>query len=236
MFKYIFLFLPYLLFSQSSKTNSLEINWMHTIDSQQLTLDTVLYKNNLSQSFHITKFKYYISNITLEKESGNPNKSKEVFLINEEEASSKKISISKIKNGEYSYINFILGVDSLRNCFGAQSGALDPIQAMFWTWNTGYIFLKLEGKSSSSTAPGKIFEYHIGGYKEPVNSIQSIRLKLNKPLVFSKTTHHTISIDVNLAELLRNPIDIDFSTLPSVTDTKNAVMISTNYKDMFSIR
>lgn len=236
MFKFLFLIVPHILWCQPSKTNSLEINWIHRIDSQQLTLDTVLYQNNLGQAFHVTKFKYYISNVLLEKENGTPHRSKEVFLINEEETSSKKFSISKIKEGEYSHVNFILGVDSARNCSGAQSGALDPIHAMFWTWNTGYIFLKLEGKSSRSTAPGKIFEYHIGGYKEPTNCIQSIRLKFNKPLVYSKGIHHSISINVNLAELLRNPVDIDFSALPSVTDAKNAVMISTNYKDMFSIR
>lgn len=236
MFKYFLLLFPYILWCQPSGTNFLEINWIHSIDSQKLTLDTVLYKNNIGQSFQITKFKYYISNISLEMANGNWNRTKDVFLIDEEESSSKKISISNIKDGGYSYINFILGVDSARNCSGAQSGALDPIQAMFWTWNTGYIFLKLEGKSSSSTAPGKIFEYHIGGYKEPVNSIQSVRLKFNKPLVFSKGTNQSISIDVNLAELFRNPVDIDFSKLPSVTDTKNALLISTNYKDIFSIQ
>jgi hypothetical protein len=34
-------------------------------------------------------------------------------------------------------IKFLLGVDSLKNVSGIQTGALDPAKGMFWTWNTG---------------------------------------------------------------------------------------------------
>ena len=107
---------------------------------------------------------------------------------------------------------------------------------MFWAWNTGYIFLKLEGKSPLSSASGKIIEYHIGGYKDPVNAIEKVQLALSYPLDFTKGNEQTISVNVNIAEIFRVPTEIDFSKLPSVTDTKNALLISRNYKDMFSIK
>lgn len=87
-----------------------------------------------------------------------------------------------------------------------------------------------------SSAPGKIFEYHIGGYKEPTNAIEKVHLALPFSLDFTKGNEQTIKVNVNVAELLRAPMDIDFSKLPSVTDTKNALVISRNYKDMFSIK
>lgn len=53
----------------------------------------------------------------------------------------------------------LLGVDSLSSISGIKSGALDPRNGMYWTWNSGYIFFKLEGRIN-----GKAFIWHIGGY------------------------------------------------------------------------
>lgn len=230
----IFLFItPFVLCSQKTAGNKLVIHIEHKVDSQYLQLDSITYKNNIGQPYTITKFKYYLSNIILKSKDKKKSISHDVFLIDEENTSSKEIILSKIKKGVYDSISFIIGVDSLRNCSGAQSGALDPINTMFWTWNTGYIFLKLEGKSTMSSAPGKIFEYHIGGYKEPTNAIEKVHFALPFPLDFTKVNEQTIKVNVNVAELFRAPMDIDFSKLPSVTDTKNALVISRNYKDMF---
>lgn len=232
------IFLPsIILLGQDKNTNQLKLNFIHKIDSHSLVLDSSIYINNVDQLYSITKFKYYISNIQLiNEQEGKSTVNNDVFLVDEEVPSSKEVSISKIPNGEYSQLGFILGVDSLRNCSGAQSGALDPIHAMFWTWNSGYIFLKLEGQSTSSKAPGGIFEYHIGGYKAPVNCIQHIHLKFKSPLKFSNQSIHHLNIHVNISEIFKTPVDINFGILPSVTDLKNALMISNNYKDMFSIK
>ena len=106
---------------------------------------------------------------------------------------------------------------------------------MFWTWNTGYIFLKLEGKSAASSATGKIFEYHIGGYKQPSNCIRTVNLKFETPLIIENGKQVSINIHVNAAELLKTPTSIDFSKLPTVTDSKNATTIADNYMDIFTL-
>ena len=56
-----------------------------------------------------------------------------------------------------------LGVDSVLNYNGVHEGALDPINGMYWTWQTGYINCKLEGNIICDSSR-KSFEYHIGGY------------------------------------------------------------------------
>jgi len=61
-----------------------------------------------------------------------------------------------------------MGVDSLRNVSGAQTGALSTANGMFWDWNSGYIMLKAEGMSPNSTS--KNFVFHLGGFKG-VNNI-----------------------------------------------------------------
>jgi hypothetical protein len=219
---------------RSSNTTSLTLQFNHYVNNDLLVLDSVTYHNALHQPFTVTKFKYYISNITLINKQGKRHVIKQSFLIDEENATSKQLVLKNIPIANYNAIEFLLGVDSLHNCSGAQSGALDPTNGMFWAWNTGYIFLKLEGQSSASSLPKNLFEYHIGGYMQPTNCIQKITIALPETIVGLKKPS-SLAIKVDAAELLKNPTDIDFSKLPSVTDFNNAKIIATNYADMFSV-
>ena len=217
-----------------SKGN-LKINFKHYVDNELLKLDTVKYKNTFGQPYSITKLKYYIGNICLKNVDGKEFISKDYFLINEEEDETKQILIENIPSGNYVSINFTIGVDSLHNCMGAQSGALDPVNGMFWAWNTGYIFLKVEGNSSYSKSSAGIFEFHIGGYKQPTNSIRKVALNFNNQPLNMATKASSIDIKVNAAEILKTPTAIDFSILSSVTTPQYAPTIANNYADMFSI-
>lgn len=214
--------------------NKLQISFEHFVGDKILQLDSVQYKNELGQTFTVTKFKYYISNIHLTRDDGKEFVSKEFFLVNEEDEISKQIVMNDVPDGNYTSITFTIGVDSLHNCSGLQQGALDPVNGMFWAWNTGYIFLKLEGKSSQSKSPGNIFEYHIGGFREPNNCIREIKLAIGNVQLANRNTT-SLKIKVDVAEILKSPTTINFSELSSVTDFHNATMVADNYKDMFSL-
>lgn len=215
-------------------SGQLKLVFDHYVGGKVMQLDTVTYKNELSQAFTITKFKYYIGNLTLKKINGGDVALNGYYLINEDEEQTKTINLN-LPEGEYSGMSFIIGVDSLHNCSGAQAGALDPVNAMFWTWNTGYIFLKLEGRSPASKSPGNIFEYHIGGYKQPSNCIRQVSLSLKQPLAIKSAGIRELHIKADAAEILKRPTTIDISKLSSVTDFHNATTIADNYADMFSV-
>lgn len=200
-----------------------------------MELDTAWYANSLGQKFTVTKFKYYVGNVQLHNTNGTVHSIKGYYLVNEEEPTSKQVIWEQVPPGVYTHMIFTLGVDSADNCTGLQSGTLDPVNAMFWTWNTGYIFLKLEGKAPQSKSPGHIFEYHIGGFREPSNSIRKIKVVFPRPLVVKSGGRNGIQMKVDAAEILKTPTAIDFSILSSVTDAKNAPMVADNYRDMFSI-
>lgn len=214
---------------------SLVIAFDHYAGSAPLRLDTVAYRNDLGQPFMVTMLKYYIGLIRLDEEGGSSVSFKDYYLVDEEDEASGSIALSNIPAGRYTGISFLVGVDSAGNCSGAQAGALDPVHGMFWAWNTGYIFFKLEGKSASSALPGHIFEYHIGGYKAPAVSVRRISLRFPQPLVVAGGGDHHLAIKADVAEVLKVPTTIDFARLPSVTDTRNAAMIADNYADMFSV-
>lgn len=239
LLRFIFLCVPVVLlsFSVIPRVNSgnLQIQFQHEVNGSLLRLDTATYQNAFSQSFQISKFKYYVGNFELKNVTGKVFRSNEYFLIDEENALSKLIALKNIPAGQYTEIGFTLGVDSLHNCSGAQSGALDPIHGMFWDWNTGYIFLKLEGRSNFCNTAHHFFEYHIGGYKKEHNCIRKIVLPLHENLSVGSDKKSILSVRADVGEVLKNPTAIDFAQLPSVTNHTNATTMADNYADIFSI-
>ena len=77
----------------------------------------------------------------------------------------------------FNTIAFNLGIDSITNVSGAQGGDLDPTKGMYWAWQSGFINIKLQGTSNSCPPPKNEFEFHLGGYQYPFNSLQTIILK-----------------------------------------------------------
>lgn len=227
----------YLLFISLSLNGqkALNIQFEHFVGDDALLLDSMNYKNALGQNFTISKFKYYVGHFSLKNTDGKDFSSKDYFLIDEEEPLSKQISLKNIPPGKYQSISFILGVDSLSNCSGAQRGALDPINAMFWAWNTGYIFLKMEGYSPFSNSSGHFYEYHIGGFRKPNNCIRTITLNSNNIIEISPQKNATLHLKVDAAEILKTPTIVDFTKLSAVTDFNNATTIADNYTDLFQI-
>lgn len=220
---------------KAQKTGKLSLTISHVVGSQPLKLDSVHYKNSLDQDFSVSKFKYYIGQIQLKQANGKTFHSNSYFLINEDEQESKHIQLENVPYGNYTSISFLLGVDSLSNCSGAQSGALDPINGMFWAWNSGYIFLKLEGTSTASPHPAKIIEYHIGGYKQPSQCIRTIQLPFEEMTMNEKNSIISLSLRADVSKILSSESKIDFKTHSSVTDFHNATLIAGNYKNMFSV-
>jgi len=214
---------------------TLVIQFENVVGNELLKLDTVQYKNELGQSYTVSRFRYYISNVVLENNKGKECHAGGYFLVDADEKNSGRIVMEDIPPGEYHSIRFTLGVDSLHNCSGAQSGALDPANGMFWAWNTGYIFLKMEGKSPVSKSPRNILEFHIGGYRNPVNCIRTISLPFKSNLSVVPGKESLIRVRTDVAELFKAPVSIDFSELSSVTDFHYAVTIADNYVDMFSL-
>ena len=79
-------------------------------------------------------------------------------------------------NIDYNKIQFTFGIDSLTQVSGVQGGPLDPTTGMYWTWQTGYIHLKLEGKSDRCPARNNQFQIHLGGYAAPHNTAHQVTL------------------------------------------------------------
>ena len=117
-----------------------------------------------------TTFKYYVSNIKLKKADGTWWSQPESYhLLDAAVKDGSMITINDIPAGDYTAMEYTMGVDSARNVSGAQTGALSLTNAMFWDWNTGYIMLKAEGYSPNAANNG--FAFHLGGFSGADNIV-----------------------------------------------------------------
>ncbi len=215
-----------------SKAADFTLRFKNTANGNSLVLLDSTYKNTFGESYQVTKLKYYISNIHLTGKQSN-YKSKEVFLLN---AAGSDSATFQLKPGIYTELRFMLGVDSILNCSGAQDGALDPLNGMFWTWNSGYVYFKMEGYSTSSTADLQRIEHHIGGYRGINKADRQIELTLKEPIVIKDGDTKAIFIQVDLDKYWQGKSDIKIAEnalimFPGELAKKSA----DNFSGMFSI-
>ena len=203
-----------------------KLHFRNVIDGRPLVLNDSTYTNALGQVYSLSMCKYYISNVAFIKTDGTAvNIENSYHLVNEAKPSSHIYTIQSLPEGEYTAVKFLIGVDSLHNVSGAQDGELDPVNAMFWDWNTGYIMAKIEGRAKDAV-DGDI-TYHIGGFSGSTSSLRWVTIAL--PRLLTMPGNAVISLDANIAEWLKTPATIDFSKMPVVTlEGKEAAMIADN--------
>jgi len=196
------------------------------------------YKNPFGETFEISRFRFYAGKIApvYADTTLKINISPAYHLIDFSDSASTAIKLSA-PAGTYSGIQFQLGVDSIDQYRGAQSGDLDPIKGMFWTWNSGYLSFKIEGYSPVSNQPAQVIAYHIGGFRYPYNTVWKIRLDSTNDVPFQVSGENKITIEVAM-ELdnffdSTNPLhinEISSCTTPGLLAEK----ISENFTGIFA--
>jgi hypothetical protein len=221
---FFFLMITSKILSQGTET--IEISFAPTFLSNQLKINQY-YKTNQEDSIQITSFKFYVSNIELVNEDKIVWRVNQGFyLIDLETENSQKINCLVPKNIQFDKISFDLGIDSLTNVSGALGGALDPTQGMYWTWQSGYINLKLEGNFIQSMNAKNDFVFHLGGYQSPFNTIQNISFQTKK--------QSTYQIGIELNNLIS---EVDLQEAKSImSPKKEAIEMAVKATKMFVLK
>lgn len=219
-------------------TGSISLHFENMVGDSALVFNTESYVTANNDTFTVSMFKYYISNIILTKSGGGTyTESESYHLIDASDLATGDITLPNVPFGDYTGISFKIGVDSLRNVSGAQTGALDPANGMFWSWSSGYIMMKLEGNSPQSTAGSNALLFHIGGFSGTNNSIKSVAPSFGVDMAtVSSSVTPEIHFKADVLEVLTTPNTIDFSVLNTIHMAgANAKTIADNYADMFTV-
>ncbi|SDM78553.1 hypothetical protein SAMN05421823_1313 [Catalinimonas alkaloidigena] len=232
-------------------TGQLILEFDNRVGTDNLTLHTTdqPYQNALGQSFNVSTLKYYISNIRLKTADGqvfedaiSADGAEGYYLIDEAKSDSRMVTLTDVPVGDYTELTFTLGVDANRVDQGAQTGALDVANNMFWSWNMGYVFLMMEGASAASPEDDGEIGYHVGGYKTDtsnpnlVDNLKEITLSFNgNPATVRENVRPEAHLYVDVLEFFKTPTTVDFSVNPHRHSPASCADIADNYVDAFSV-
>ena len=234
---------------------TLQLVFDNVVGGQDLQLNAGTYTNASGDSFTPTTFNYFVSNIRLTRTDGReyivPQDSS-YFLVKEDVPTSQTITLPNVPAGSYKSVSFVIGVDSLRSTMevGRRTGVLNPggdhtsANGMYWSWNSGYIFLKLEGTSPSAPtdATGKnTFRYHIGFFggrdTRTLNNLKTVPIPFaNDVARVAPKQRPTVTIQADVLKLFDGPATVSIAKNPEVMISSYSQTVATNYAQMMKYK
>ena len=187
------LFIIFIIMAESSDA---QIKFEISFGGEGLIAGKQYYYKKIKDSIKIEQLRFYISEMKIYSGKEEVGKAaKEHILVDLADLKTIRYLITdKLKTPDR--IQFKLGIDSLTSSSGAFGGDLDPTNGLYWTWQSGYINFKLEGKTAACPARNNLFQYHIGGYQYPFNAMREVELDIEKG--------GEILIEFPIEELLNN--------------------------------
>lgn len=163
------------------------------------------YTDDFGTIFRIDLLKQYFSFLQLRKDNGAHQLVEDFDLI---DYSSSVTRTYTIPAGKYTGLDFGLGIPSSYNTGQdpAQYPNSSPLsvagsQGMFWTWNTGYIFSKFEGKCDTTGTQGFPLLIPIAIHAGTDDSFRNFNY--NSEINLTGGQVKTIEIRFHIDELLR---------------------------------
>ena len=160
-----------------------QLSIIPTWNNKPLELQHVyLTQNNDSISF--STLKIYFSDFRFKDKISGRITSIDTLIFYDLSDSSTHSFFNDLNLSNYESVAFTLGLDSSKNVSGELENAYDPLLGMYWAWNTGYINLKIMGESSAVPTNSHEFEFHLGGYRSPFATAQTIQIDLNDQNIY----------------------------------------------------
>ncbi|MBC3790511.1 MbnP family protein [Spirosoma utsteinense] len=237
------------------QTGTLHLTFDNVAGAQDLQLTTGTYRNATGESFTPTAFNYFVSNIKLTATDGRqyivPQDSS-YFLIRENVPTSQTISLANVPVGDYKSVSFLIGVDSLRSTMdiGRRTGVLDPAgdhtsaNGMYWSWNSGYIFMKLEGTSPSAPTDAtgnSTFRYHVGFFggrdTRTINNLKTVTIDFGSDLASVKPAQvPTVTVQTDVLKIFEGPAAVSIAKNPEVMVSDYSQTVANNYARMMTYK
>jgi len=183
----------------------------------------------LNSNDSLTVFRFYVSDLRITKDRNKSWKApKKHYLIDFDRETNGQdvIKLELPHDFKTGQIEFVLGIDSKTSAEGIGEGALDPVNGMYWTWQSGYINFKMEGVSKNIPSRKNRFQLHLGGFRKPYISAQKVDLNY-----IHKGTSAMICFDLSV---FMNALDL-YTQHTIMSPSKEAVALSKLAKSCFYV-
>ncbi len=200
-----------------AQPNFRSLSFKFTFDGKEIETGKSVYWKEINDSIRFDNLKFYFSNVYFSKGGKSfDSLSKKYHLYDSEIDTSSNCSFNSVDYFICDSLHLTIGIDSITNVSGAMGGDLDPVNGMYWAWQSGYINFKIEGVSPLCNTRNHVFQYHIGGYSAPYASARKIS--------FAAAGNYSVTLTIPLDELLKK---IDIKTTNEVMSPgKKATEIS----------
>lgn len=156
------------------------LNILPQWNKKSFLCETNYFIPHVQDSVRVDVFRCYFSNFRWLNEQGKTiSSAKNVHLFDLSDTAMHTLHFEQPIPAGARFLEFNLGIDSLTQISGALGGDLDPGRGMYWAWQSGYIQLKLEGSSPVCQSRKNRFQYHLGGYLPPFQTIQTLRIPIH---------------------------------------------------------
>ncbi len=221
----LILFLLVLSLQSAATNRQVSIRFVPEYGSKPIVLGGQYYPMRGGDSIVFDVLKFYVSGIELYNGDELVYKEPGSYHLLNEEAGVMGINLSVPEGLRYNRVGFHIGIDSATNTSGALDGDLDPAMGMYWAWQSGYINLKLEGRSSICNTRNHEFSFHLGGYLAPGYALQQLVLPV---------TTDDIQVAIALDAFIQS---IDLGKENSIMiPGKEAVMLATKMAHTFKVK
>jgi hypothetical protein len=201
---------------------------IHSLVGNQAYSTTTTYTHASGRRYKFSTARFYVSGVNAAQASGNTSFSNYLQVV----APNSDYMLGDIASGSYTGINFNIGLDSAANHSDpttyASTHALSASSSTFdhWSWNSGYIFLKIEGLAdTTANMNGAIdgpFEIHIGG-----DSFKRA-MSLTKAFDIPVTGETEFAINIDWGKALDN-VDLRNATTHTMDNMPLAMQVMSNF-------
>jgi hypothetical protein len=223
-------------FSTGDGIGSLKLSLAPRFDGNPFEVGTVYYDYN-GNRIRIDDFKVYFSRIAAIRSDNTEYSLSDIdlFQINETQEISFQLPV-----GSYKGLKFSVGVPQEWNKDqdptqypNSHPLSVNGAQGMFWHWNTGYVFFKVEGKADLSGTEGADllhpFAFHCG---EDV--LYRTHVFDNNPFVVSEGSEARVAIRMDVNRFFYNETDsIDLGT-EYLTHTSGNLPLAMRFTELFN--
>jgi len=180
---------------------SFKVNYVFGSQALPWELNKMMLHPKTGDSLSFSSFKFYLSNIKLQKTDGSWWEEENSYhLIDAASSPDGAFTLEGVPAGNYDRLEFMVGIDSARIVDGPYDGDLDPSKGMSFGNNEGYIMLFAEGSSPQAT-DGQ-FHFALGDYQAPFNMTQERSFSFfGETWSLSGGSSHEITLVSNPAKL-----------------------------------
>ncbi|WP_313808060.1 MbnP family protein [Flavobacterium sp.] len=232
----------------TTEKGNLNVEFDNVFNGADLILNTQVNTTSLNENLKVGLVKYIVSNIVLTKADGTTftyPTADGYFIVNESDAASRVLQLQDIPAGDYTSIQFGIGVDQEHFNLGAggQGDFLAHAQNedMLWSWSAGYKFVAFEGTFTSATvASDTSFMVHTGQTGTAYN-YKVITLAMPDNALVRSTITPQIHIMADVSKLIdgTNKISLTNNNMGGmgtmIMGGTNLELITSNLTNMFSV-